>query len=449
MSTLITGGTVYLDDGPAQVDVLIEGEHIVAIGHGLQTPHAEVLPANGLAVLPGMIDFHVHMDDLIGGVPLADSYRTGSQAATLTGITTLIGFVTQSAEHSLSQDVHIASDKVNNQSFCDVGFHLTPTRFAEHDWGDIEDLIARGFRTFKFYTTYKRAGLYQSYESLRTLFARLSTLNVRILVHCEDEDILQRAEAFITNFSSAISHARRRPPEAEVTAIEKIIALAEATNAKAHIVHVSTAEGTRTIQRAAVKGGVTCETAPHYLLLNDDLLAAPNGHRWICSPPLRSEMNRAHMEDLAAGGAFDIFATDHCAFMRTDKDARKDDVRNIPNGIPGVGTLVPLMHELLCIKHGKTLDELRIRLSRNPAQLAGLYPRKGTIQVGADADLVLLAENGSPRTIRASLSDVWDPYAGRTTTLDVRHVFLRGREVVHNNRLTDADHPRGKALYVI
>ena len=446
MSTLITGGTVYLDGGPEQTDVLVANEHIAAIGHSLHAPTADVIHAEGLAVLPGMIDFHVHMDDVIGGVLLADSYRSGSHVAVLTGITTLIGFVTQNAGHSLHTDVQAASDKVNGKSFCDVGFHLTPTRFAEEDWHDMENLIERGFHTFKFYTTYKDAGLYQSYENLHAIFTRLNALGARFLVHCEDEDVLQHAQRAVMDTSKAASHALRRPPEAEVKAIACIVALAEETKTKVHIVHVSTAEGTQIVRRAARRAEVTCETAPHYLFLNDELLAARNGHRFICAPPLRSETNRTQMEELAAGEAFDFFASDHCAFMRADKDAQKSDIRKIPGGIPGVGTLVPLMHELLCRKRGKTLDELRIRLSRNPAQLAGLYPRKGAIQVGSDADLVLLSENGSPRPIRASLSDVWDPYAGRTTTLDVRHVFLRGHHVVCENELLNADHALGRCV---
>ncbi|MFZ5432877.1 MAG: dihydroorotase [Calditrichota bacterium] len=448
MKTLICGGQVIHDSGSDVCDVLIEEGRIAAIGINLPRPvDALMIDACGLTVLPGMIDFHVHVDSRIGRYELSDTYHSGSKAAVLAGVTTLIGFVTQAPHKSLRECVDDARAKVNDRSYADVAVHLTPTRFAETDWQDIDDLIEVGCRTFKFYTTYKAAGLYQDYSTLSDIMRRLSDRNVRILIHAEDQDVLDAADREYADAKDIFSYAKLRSPQAEVAAIRHVAELARETGASIHIVHVSTAEGARLINEYRSTTAISCETAPQYLLLNDDLLAARNGHRYLCTPPLRSEENRRAMEQHAVSGLFDIFATDHCPFRRKDKDTVNGDVRNVPSGLAGVGGLVPLLYEQLVIRNQLPLTDLVKRLSTNPAQLAGLYPRKGAIQVGTDADLLILNRNGSPRPILSSYSDCYETYPDHTTTLDFQYVFLRGEIVVKDNMLTNPEQPTGRALW--
>lgn len=444
MNTLIRGGQVCLDAGIEVCDVLFKDSKIVRIGKDLKVDtDCSVYDARDCYVLPGMIDFHVHMDDRIGGFELADSYHSGSQAAVLAGITTLIGFVTQDREHRLSECIQIAAHKVRGQCYCDVAFHLTPTRFGNDDWRDIWNLLEAGYHTFKFYTTYREAGLYQSYSELQEILTQIQGNGVRVLVHAEDQNVLDDAAQSYTGASEAFTHTKLRPPEAEVQAIAKLIELSRETDVPLHIVHVSTAEGARLIQEARADTQLSCETAPQYLWLNEDYLNGEHGHRYLCTPPLRSEANRERMEALAVDGNFDIFATDHCAFTRQDKDANRSDYAGVPNGLAGTGALFPLMYELLVEKHGCSLCEVVKRLAKIPAQLAGLFPDKGTIRVGADADLVILKTNGEPRAIRSSLVDCYETYPSHTTTLDVRGVFVRGKQVVDDNRLIDTESPSG------
>jgi len=446
--TIIRGGTVYLEDGPQPADIFLEGERVAAIApHLADVATASTIDAHGLSVLPGMIDFHVHLDDRIGEQELADSYLSGSHAAILTGVTTLVSFVTQSPTSSLRKCIEIAAVKVRKGSFCDIHFHLTPTTFSKSDWSEIDQLIQRGYRTFKFYTTYKEAGLYQSYESLLEIMKKLAARKARILIHCEDQDVLDQARDASFDFADAFTHARLRPPAAETTAIQKLLELVEQSGAELHVVHVSTDEGAALLSKAKQRLPVTFETAPHYLFLNEGQLKGTNGHRFICSPPLRDARTQSRLCDAAASGAFDIFATDHCTFLRSDKDRHRKDVRKVPNGLAGIGALVPLTYQFFAERQEKPLEQLAMRLAKNPARLSGVYPRKGALRVGADADVVILAENGNARPIRASLSNCYDSYESRMTGLDFRFVFQRGKLAVKDNTLADPNSPTGQVVY--
>jgi dihydropyrimidinase len=275
---------------------------------------------------------------------------------------------------------------------------------------------------------------------------RMFFLGMRLLIHAEDQPTLDKAAEKTSDMIGPFSHTELRPPEAEVHAIERIIELARETGCQVHIVHVSTAEGAELIRNSKMNAQISCETSPQYLCLNDRRLLDKNGHRYLCTPPLRSELNRARMEALALEGAFDIFATDHCAFSCHDMDLHRDDFRKVPSGLGGVGALFPLIYNLFAEKHSCSLPTIVKHLSTRPAQLAGLFPDKGTIRVGADADLVVLDLKGSSREIKSSYSDCFETYPNSYTTLDFRYVTLRGNPVVVDNRLANPASPSGKSL---
>ncbi len=450
MATLIRNGTLILEQGPRRADLLIDGETIAAIGARLAPPAgSEIVDAEGLSVLPGFIDFHVHLDDRIGRFEIADTFFTGSMAAAKSGVTTLINFITQRPGQSLAGALTEGLQKGEGRSFCDFTFHLTPTRFDNETWAEIEMLAYSGYRTFKFYTTYREAGLFVDYDRLAAILRQLGPLGVRMLVHCEDEAILDQQRRAGLDPANPRSHALSRPKEAEAEAITKVLAAAVETRAPVHVVHVSTPEGVALIHRARTSGAITCETAPQYLFLNEDSLAGQDGHRFICSPPLRREDDRQRLERAALEGRFDLFATDHCPFFREDKDNEPADFRQTPKGLPGLGALVPLMHDLLVIRGGHGLDELSRRLALHPARLAGLYPRKGVLAPGADADVVLLDTRGPERPLRSAFTDVHETYPGRTTRLRYARVYLRGREVVRDGFLLEPSQPSGRSLWPI
>jgi dihydropyrimidinase len=443
---LVAGGTVWDERGGQMADVLVEGETIAAVGNlAGQAGGAEVIDARSLHVLPGFIDLHVHLDDRIGGVEIADGFPSASEIAIRNGITTLVSFATQGPDETLDAAVRRWLAKADGRSHCDVGFHLTPTAWP-WDWQEVERLVGRGFRTIKLYTTYRPAGLYTDYDRLERLMRRLARLDVGVLVHCEDDATLARIDPVSLGLREPLAHTRLRPEQAEVTAIDRVLEIAERAGCRLHVVHVSAADGLALIDAARRRQPVTCETGPHYLLLDESRLAGADGQGLLCTPPLRPEATRARLEAAAAAGSFDLFATDHCPFTRTDKLAPTPDIRTVPNGLPGLGALVPLVFELLVTTHRRSLSELVTRLAANPARVAGLYPRKGVIRAGSDADLAVLDPAGPPRPIVSTLADCHDPWGGRSTTLGIRRVLRSGEVVVVDGRLVAPDRPDGRVL---
>jgi dihydropyrimidinase len=442
MKTLIRNGTVHLEGKMLVTDVLVQDGMIADIGKtDYRVEDCQMIDAKGLHVLPGLIDIHTHLDDTIGGYQLADTWASGSEIAAINGITTLCTFITQRQGCSLQESVEKALEKAAGKAYCDHAFHLTPVSFSKGDWAYIEKLLAGGFRTFKFYTTYREAGLMLDYPGLKEALVRIKEMGARALVHCEDEAILSAAGPKVSDRSKAFGHALSRPAQAETEGIKRVLEIIEKTKCPCHIVHVSTSEGARIVAQARQDLPVTCETGPQYLFLNDDKLNEPEGHRYICSPPLRPEPVRVEMQDLAKDGVFDIYATDHCAFSKADKDQNRSDFTKVPNGLAGIGALVPLVYEL---HHDP--QSVAEHLALGPAKIAGLYPQKGVIRKGADADLVILDLQGDERPVRSSLSDVYESYPGKATRWSVKKVFLRGELISENGRLKGPTKPMGKRV---
>ncbi len=421
---------MWCEEGPRHAEVLLEGGRIAAIGASLAAGRgARILDAQGLEVMPAYLDLHVHAADRIGPYELADSWETVARAALATGVTTLFGFVTQAPGESLAAAVARCRARAVGAP-CDVRFHLTPTGWP-WPWGEVEELMAHGFTTFKLYTTYREAGLYTSYDRLAEVMEWLAPRGGRLLVHCEDEGVLAAAGQRPADPADPVAHALWRPPEAEVEAIRRVVALAAATACPTHIVHVSTGDGAQLVAAARRAGApVTCETAPHYLCFSDAALRRPDGHRFLCTPPLRPEEVRQGLVAAAVAGQVHVFATDHCAFRRVDKDGQERDARKVPRGVAGAGALVPVTYELLVARRGLPLGSWLEALATTPARVAGLYPRRGVIREGAEADLVVLAPSAAPVPVRATRADAYDPYGGMEVGLAVRWVVREGRVVL-------------------
>jgi dihydropyrimidinase len=442
---VLAGGTLWDEEGGRRADILVEGERIAAVGDLSAADHgAHVIDVSGLHLLPGLIDAHVHVADRVGGLELADDFGSASDVAVCNGVTSFFTFVTQRGGETLAQAVERVEARLAGHSRCDVGLHLTPTGWP-WDWNQVSHQVERGHRTFKLYTTYREAGLYTDYTRLEEVMRGLTRLGARLLVHCEDEAALAEAAGAEPDPGSATWHARLRPEAVETTAIARVVELSDRTGCPVHVVHVSTESGLEVVERAAATAQTTCETAPHYLLLDESALAKPGGHRWLCTPPLRSSATRAAMEAAAAASRFDLFATDHCPFRAADKDRAAGDAGAVPKGLPGLGALVPVLHDLLVTRHGLPLSELARRLAANPARLTGTFPRKGVLRPGSDADVVALDPGGPPRPVRSTRAPCHDPWSTRTTRLAVRLVVRRGEVVVLDGAVA-ADSGRGGRL---
>ena len=447
MNVLIRNGRIWQKDEFVRTDLLIKDGVIERIGPVENGYAGATIDAQGLAVLPGLIDMHTHLDDTIGPYVLADDISSGTRCAVENGITSVGTFITETAEIPLTAALARMADKIRDNAYCDVACHVTPTRFDEAGWRNIEDVLACGIRTIKLYTTYRQAGLYTGYDDIERIFAALRGRPLRFLVHCEDDQLLGDAAGRVTDWSKPAAHAASRPPAPEVAAIRAVLECAAAHGTSLHIVHVSTGEGADLI--AAARGGqdVTCETGPQYLMLDATWLDRESGHRWICSPPLRSPAMVKEMLARARKGTFDVFASDHCPFLQEDKDAGRGDIRMVANGLPGIGALPHLSYAVLREGKGDPLLRLGTMLSENPARVMGLYPRKGSLQPGADADVVIISEDDDPHPLRSSCAETYEPYPGFLTRLRMHSVLVHGVPVVHDGWLLDPDHPLGRCTW--
>lgn len=449
MKTWVKQGKVCRQNRLQEADILIEDGKILDVGHFPSSLHADqTIDARGCYVLPGLIDFHVHLDDQIGDYSIADTYQSGSKVAIQNGITTIISFITQPIGRTLEEAVEKACGKAKNRCYCDYTWHLTPTTWDDKSWEQIIFYVKQGFKTLKLYTTYKPAGIYTSYDQMAIILKRVKPYGIRTLVHCEDEAVLQALSRESFPREQAISLTKWRPKSAEIEAITQVLALSKQLSAPVHIVHVSTVQGVKLIAQAKKEGVlVSSETGPQYLFFNEDYLMGEGGYRYLCTPPLRDEVNRHTLNLMATQGYFDIFVTDHCPFTKKDKAEHQDDVLAVPKGLPGLGALFHQIFQIYRYQGEEGFIEIAKKLSEQPAKLAGLFPQKGQIARGSDADLVICHLSKEERTVRATLADVYDPYVEFKTKLSINTVLLRGKTVVKNDRLeANASVPLGVRL---
>ncbi len=436
MKILIKNAKICYSDRIERGNILTKNDKIIQISSELSDLDNDttIIDANGLYALPGMIDIHTHLDNKIGHYQLADDYYSGSKMAIQTGVTTLFSFITEERDCSLQNSIMLERMKADNHCLCDYHWHITPTSFSLEDFNVMERLIDQGFKTFKLYTTYRQAGIYCDYKTIDKIAYFLKMYNAKLLIHCEDEEVILNNRQNYKYPNDAKSHAHVRPEMAELIAVSRMIEISKKHQIPVHIVHVSSFKSIEMINQAKIEAPITCETCPQYLFLNDELLNQIHGYRYICSPPLRMELIRGRLEDCALRELIDCYATDHCAFHAEDKDAFLHDFRKVPNGLPGIGALTSLIYELYKNQGDRAYSLMAKHLSENPAKLTGIFPAKGVLQKGSDADIVLVNQ-GTLRPIVSSLSDAYNPYDFLNTNFNVVYTIKAGQIVVKDNTL--------------
>jgi len=318
-------------------------------------------------------DFHVHVGERIGGYRLRDSFadlnKLRMSDCRKQAVLGSIGVFVTEEENSCLKDKFINMQETAKREFeGDVFWHLSPVH------SKVEDTIPLlGAKTdLKLYSTYRNAGLYSSYQQIELWMQALENSRTRILIHCEDDDTIQEYSKRYP-FTHPHDHCLRRPELAEIRAVEKVLDLAVKHRHPVHIVHVSSSRAALLIKEAKLNfAEITCETAPHYLLYNESKFMEKNAHRWICTPPFRSEASRGMLVELVQDQVFDIFASDHCAFTVADKDRYQDILEKVPCGIAGIEYLFSSMHKAL-VDTGKIGCDMLDQLTRiNPAKLMNL-----------------------------------------------------------------------------
>lgn len=440
MDTVVRNGTVVTATETYQADIGLEEGKIAALGRGLGG--VEIIDAQGKYVFPGAIDVHTHFELPSLGTVSADDFETGSIAAACGGTTTFIDFADQGKGESLHQALEIRMERAKGKAAIDYGFHVAITNMTDEVMNvEMAQMVEQGVTSFKLYMAYK--GTYMADDE--TLFKSLlkaKELGALIMVHAENGDLLH----YLINKHVAegkkepIWHARSHPSEAEAEATGRAIILAALAGAPIYIAHLSTAQALEKVKEARDKGQpVLAETCPQYLFFNTEHYKLPNfeGAKYVISPPLREKGNGDCLWKGLASGDLQVVSTDHCSFNFVgQKDMGRDDFSKIPNGMPGVETRVPLIYHFGVNEGRFSINRFVELVSTNPARLFGLAPEKGTISIGADADLVIFDPQKEVRLTVENLHMNVDhsPYGHITVRGYPVMVMQRGKVIVKDGQ---------------
>lgn len=443
MSTLIKNGTMVTDSLTYIADIWIEADKITKIGKDLKpTPDTRIIDAEGKLVLPGAIDTHVHFQLPFCGTVSKDDFINGSQAAALGGVTTFIDFATQQSGHSLQESIKDRMAEAEGKVCIDYSLHASITDWNERTRNEIRDVIAKGIPSFKMYMIYKNEGWMASDAALFFALQETSKWGGMVAVHAENNDIIDGLIHQTLNNGSwrtygAYAHYLTRPAYTEAEAIQRAITLAENAKGTLYIVHTSSKDGLQAIREGQNRGvSVYAETCPQYLLLDAKLLQdQKTGHLYATCPPIRGEQDR---KALWSGLAKNIrcVGTDTCTFDTKQKSLWDGKFTDIPFGMPGIETVLPLMFTEGYRRGKITLNQLVAITSTNAAKIFGLYPQKGTICVGGDADLVIFDPN-KEKVIRwqdLHTDCDWSPYQGTKVIGWPAVTLSRGRVIVENDQ---------------
>jgi dihydropyrimidinase len=450
--TVIKGGNVVTPAGAFVGDVAIRGEQIAALGAELDTEGARVIDASGHHVIPGVLDVHVHLELPFCGTVSADDYRSGTRAGARGGVTTVIDFAIPSANGSLSEAADTWMRKAEGKSLIDYTFHICITRWNDHK-DQIKGMVERGFTTFKEFMIYESEGWQSDDRALFGTLEKMKEYGTMLLVHAEssrvlDELIARHHTAELMKKYGARLHRMTRPNFIEAEAIQRAVQWCEATDGQLYIVHMSTAEGADIIRAAQTRGvPVIAETCVQYLVLDDSVFDRPDGHLYACCPQLKKPQDSERLWKGLHSGEVSVISTDTCTFTREQKAMWEGDWTKIPMGMPGLETLMPLTYTHGVLANRLTLEEMSAKLSTNPAKIMGLYPRKGAIQIGADADIAIIhpttRHTVSPSTLETNAD--WSPYEGWDLAGFARTTLSRGDVIVDDYKVVGRE-GRGRWL---
>ncbi len=447
MKTLISGGTVVNASGPFVADVLVEGEIVAGLvepGSSVSDSWREsvdrVIDATGFYVVPGAVDGHTHMEMPFGGTHSVDTFETGTRAAAFGGTTTIIDFAIQSKGKSLREGLDAWHAKADGKCAIDYGFHMIVSDVTDASLKEMDLVVDEGVTSFKLFMAYPGVFYSTDGEILRAM-QQAATNASTIMMHAENGiaiDVLV-AQALARGEGDPRFHGSTRPSLLEGEATHRAIQLARVAGAPLYIVHLSAAEALEEVVSARDRGqSVFAETCPQYLFLSNADLAREGfeGAKFVCSPPLRSESTHADLWRGLRTDDLSVVSTDHCPFcFKEQKELGLGDFSKIPNGIPGIE------HRLDLIFQGVDQGEISLQrwvevTSTTPARIFGLFPKKGLIAPGSDADLVLYDPNAT-QTLSAETHHMnvdYSAYEGMTIKGRVQTVLSRGTVVIEDNR---------------
>ncbi len=449
MAILIQGGTIINADNVFEGDILVEDEIIQTVAVNIpEEKYMKVIDAKVKLVMPGGVDVHTHFALPMFNTVSSDDHYTGHKAAAFGGTTTVIDFVSQD-KNDLKACVDAWHEKADSKAAIDFSFHMNISHFDDEIARQIPGLRNMGINSVKVFTAYNNRLRLNDGHIYRVM--RIAKENgMLVLVHAENGDVIEVLvqEALDAGNTYPFWHAKTRPAEGAVESVYRTIKLAEMAQAPVYIVHMNTKGGAEHVRDARLRGlPVIGETCPQYLFFTEDDLMRKDGSKWICSPPLRTQDDNIGLWNAIENGTLQTIATDHCPFFFDGskpieyegemvaipgKELGKGDFTKIPNGLPGVGDRMMVMWTQAVGTNKISANQFVRLMCTNPAKIFGLYPKKGTIQPGSDADLVIWDPNMEityGKDYSHHRTD-YNLYEGMKLKGMVEKVFLRGRKIV-------------------
>ena len=424
--TLIKNGTVVTASSTRQADILIDGERITSIEPSMNV-EADPIDATGMLVMPGGIDVHTHLDMPFGGTTSSDDFETGTRAAAFGGTTSIVDFAIQSRGTKMRDALDTWWKKAEGRACIDFGLHMIVTDLGTSGLEDMDEMVEEGVASFKLFMAYPNVLMVDDATIFKAL-SRTAKNGALICMHAENGSVIDVivAKALAEGKTAPVYHALTRPTRAEAEAVHRAIAMAEIAGTPVYIVHLSSEDALNEVREARDRGvPAFAETCPQYLLLSIEELERPNfeGAKYVFTPPLRTKENLPKLWDGLKDDHLQVVSTDHCPFCFEDqKILGKDDFTKIPNGGPGIENRLQLIYH-----HGVNSGKLSLNrfveiTSTTPARIFGMYPQKGEIAAGSDADIV-----------------IWDPKAPYTISSKTHHMrvdysMFEGYQVQGNAR---------------
>ena len=432
---LIKNGLVVDTEWTRHSDILVEGSRIKRIARNIlieDCPEGtHIVDASGLCVLPGIIDAHTHYHLVSRGTVTADSFVEGSKLASFGGVTTVVDFADDNHK-SLLGSTKDRKKEMHPMSI-DYALHQGVYEYRDSLKTELKELKASGVGAVKIFTTYKNVGyMVDKREDLKAIFQMCKELGLMVCVHCEDDKIISEINENWKGEYRPIDHAAQRPSEAEAEAIRYVGGIAQELDMPVYIVHLSSKKGLEVVRELREKGvKVIVETTPHYLFLDKSKLEGELGPLYVMTPPLRTKEDNEALQEALIDGEIQVVATDHCSFTYEQK-LESHDCRTIYPGIPGTEELLPLIYNFGHTSGQLSIGQIVNLLSTGPAKQFGLYPKKGILREGSDADIVLFdpSEIWTISKETTHSASHYTPYEGTTVMGRVKMTYLRGRLIM-------------------
>lgn len=438
---LIKNGTIVTASDKYKADIYIVDEKIHTIGKNLNLDVDKTIDAKEHYVFPGGIDAHTHMELPFMGTFASDTFDSGTLAGLYGGTTTIIDFAIQTQGQSLRQALDLWHKKADGNTVSDYAFHMGVTDFNENTKKEIKDICEKdGISSFKIFMAYKGALMVDDRQIIE-LMKEVGKYGGMVISHCENGDMIDElvSEAKANGNLAPRYHYLTRPEIAEAEATGRIIDMAYQGKHPLYIVHMTCEAALNRVKEATKRNQkVNVETCIQYLLLDESLYESPEfeGSKWVMSPPLRKEKDRAALWNGINQGLVHTVATDHCPFCMEQKRMGEKDFSKIPNGMPGVEHRMELLYSEGVVKNKISLNKFVELLSQAPAKIFGMFPKKGTIAIGSDADIVIFDPN-KKNTISAKTHHHncdYSAYEGWKVTGKCKTVILRGNVVIEDEK---------------